>query len=271
MPEHSATNNDTERDTDWFVPQVEALLFAAEEPLREADISAVLPGLLEAGVGQVMEALEQKYRDGDHSLTVQRVAGGWRLATHPNYADLVRTHLKGKVRGRLSRASLETVSIIAYKQPVSRAEIEQMRGVDSVQTIRHLMDRGLIKASGRAEAPGRPLLYTTTSAFLTYFGLDSLFELPDPGELLAEPDEASQGSEVQVAHGPFTGGDTGVEEEWYRPRTDDDESTRPDEAELDDGGQPEDDSGSEDEQEEPRPAETPDLESSDAEPRDEAV
>ncbi len=227
MADQPVADNGAERDTDWFVPQVEALLFAAEEPLRDADISAVLPGLLEAGVGQVMDALEHKYRDGDHALTVQRVAGGWRLATHPNYADLVRTHLKGKVRGRLSRASLETVSIIAYKQPVSRAEIEQMRGVDSVQTLRHLMDRGLIKASGRAEAPGRPLLYTTTAAFLTYFGLDSLFELPDPGELLAEPDEVSQGSEVQVARGPFAGGDTGVEQEWYRPRSDGDEAGAP--------------------------------------------
>jgi segregation and condensation protein B len=218
LPPDSAHTNE---DIQTFVPEVEALLFAAEEPLREEEIATVVPGLLEAGVGFVMEALEQKYRDGGHALTVQRVAGGWRLATHPEYADLVRTHLKGRIRGRLSRASLETVSIIAYKQPVSRAEIEQMRGVDSVATLRQLLDRGLINAAGRAEAPGRPMLYTTTEAFLTYFGLDSLFELPEPTDMLEEPDEASAGSEVKVQHGPFIGSDSGVEEEWYRPRDED--------------------------------------------------
>ncbi|GBE31072.1 segregation and condensation protein B [bacterium BMS3Bbin04] len=204
-----------------FVPEVEALLFAAEEPLREEEIASIVPDLLEIEVEQVMQALEQRYRDGGHALTVQRVAGGWRLATHPEYADLVRSHLKGKLRGRLSRASLETVSIIAYKHPISRAEIEQMRGVDSSGTLRHLLDRGLIKASSRAEAPGRPHLYTTTDTFLTYFGLDSLFDLPDPADLLEQPDEASIGSEVSVQHGPFVGSDSGVEEEWYRPREDD--------------------------------------------------
>ncbi len=217
MADSPAESVHSEQDILDFVPEVEALLFAAEEPLRDEEIATVVPGLLEAGVGVVLEALEQKYRDGGHALTVQRVAGGWRLATHAEYADLVRTHLKGKVRGRLSRASLETVSIIAYKQPISRAEIEQMRGVDSVATLRQLLDRGLINAAGRAEAPGRPMLYTTTDSFLTYFGLDSLFELPDPGDLLEEPDEASIGSEIQTQDGPFMGADTGVESEWYRP------------------------------------------------------
>jgi segregation and condensation protein B len=216
MPDSPAKPAHTHEDIQDFIPEVEALLFAAEEPLRDEEVASVVPGLLEAGVGMVMEALEEKYRDGGHALTVQRVAGGWRLATHPEYADLVRTHLKGKVRGRLSRASLETVSIIAYKQPISRAEIEQMRGVDSVATLRQLLDRGLINAAGRAEAPGRPKLYTTTDSFLTYFGLDSLFELPDPGDLLEQPDDASTGSEIQKQHGPFTGTDSGVESEQYR-------------------------------------------------------
>ncbi|MBS1261834.1 MAG: Segregation and condensation protein B [Calditrichaeota bacterium] len=196
-----------------FAAHVEALLFAAEEPLREEDVAAAIPGLLEAGVAQAMDALEQTYRANGHALTVQRVAGGWRLATRAEFAELVRGHLKGRIRGRLSRASLETVSIIAYKQPVSRAEIEQMRGVDTSQVLRHLLERGLINTAGRAEAPGRPLLYETTPAFLTYFGLDSLADLPDPGEVLEEPDERERGSVIDVQRGPFADIDPGLDDE----------------------------------------------------------
>lgn len=199
----------------YFMPRVEALLFVAESPLQDEDLVRVLPGLLEPGVEAVMQALEARYRDGDHALTVQRVGGGWRLATHADHAELVRAHLKGRLRGRLSRASLETVSIIAYRPKISRPEIEQLRGVDSSATLRHLLDRGLIRVEEkRAESPGRPLRYSTTQAFLTYFDLDSLADLPDPGEVLAEPDEAQRGSEVQ--RGPFAGTDSGVERETYR-------------------------------------------------------
>jgi len=194
---------------------LEAILFAASEPLTEADIAKTLPGLIEANVIDLVNQLEESYEE--RGLTVQRVAGGWRLATRAEFADILRTHLRGKIRTRLSKASLDTVSIIAYRQPVSRSEIEQMRGVDSSQVLRHLLERDLITITGRAEAPGRPLLYGTSKQFLEYFGLESLHGLPKPEEIFGEPEEEQAGQAVPVQRGPFEGADSGVEEETYRP------------------------------------------------------
>lgn len=168
----------------------EALLFAADEPLDEVTVATAATGIEEAEVSALAERLEQAYFERGHAITVQRVGGGWRLATRSQYAEVIKRHLRHKIRTRLSRASLEAISIIAYRQPVSRPEIESLRGVDSSQVLRHLLERDLIRITGRAEAPGRPLLYATTNSFLTYFGLEDLNSLPKPKELLGEPDEA---------------------------------------------------------------------------------
>ncbi len=168
---------------------LEALLFAAEEPLDESAVAAAIPDILEVEVGELVGELERLYRVRGQGIGVQRVAGGWRLATRPEYEELIRRHLRSRIRSRLSRAALETISIIAYRQPVGRAEIELIRGVDCSPVLRHLLERGLIRVTGRAETPGRPLLYGTTDAFLAYFGLDSLAGLPKPEEILGEPEE----------------------------------------------------------------------------------
>ncbi|MCB2199351.1 SMC-Scp complex subunit ScpB [bacterium] len=195
---------------------LEAVLFAAEEPLNEKAIALTIPGLLEARVNGLVEELEEHYLRYSRGLTVQRVAGGWRLATRAEYADYVRNHLRGKLRNRLSRAALETVSIIAYRQPLSRSEIEQMRGVDCSPVLRNLLERNLIRITGRAEVPGRPLLYGTTDSFLEYFGLESITSLPKAEEILGDPDEEAAGNEMPVQRGPFLGSDSGVELETYR-------------------------------------------------------
>jgi len=194
---------------------LEALLFAASEPLDIDVLAQTVPGLIEANVEDLVDGLEESY--SNRGLTVQRVAGGWRLATRSDYAEYVRTHLRGRIKTKLSKASLETVSIIAYRQPVSRSEIEQMRGVDSSQVLRHLLERELIKVDGRAEAPGRPLLYGTSQLFLEYFGLDSLHGLPMPEEIFGEPEEEQAGQAIPVRKGPFEGSDSGIDDETYRP------------------------------------------------------
>ncbi len=176
----------------------EALLLAADEPLDAGAVSEAIPGVDSGEVQSLAAMLDLKYQEGAHGITVQRVAGGWRLATRAEYADIVKRHLKNRQKQRLSRAALEVVSIIAYRQPISRAEIEAIRGVDSVPVIHTLLERNLIHVTGRAEAPGRPLLYGTTDAFLVYFGLDNLKSLPDPQELLGieneeEPNRPNQG------------------------------------------------------------------------------
>ena len=195
---------------------LEAVLFAAEEPLNEAAIAQTIPGLIEARVASLVEELEQHYLRYSRGLTVQRVAGGWRLATRAEYADFVRNHLRGKLKNRLSRAALETVSIIAYRQPLSRSEIEQMRGVDCSPVLRNLLERNLIRIVGRAEVPGRPLLYGTTDSFLAYFGLESIASLPKAEEILGEPEGEGAGQPIQIRRGPFAGADSGVELETYR-------------------------------------------------------
>jgi len=239
---------------DRLLGVLEAVLFAAEEPLNEATLAQTIPGLIEARVPSLIDALEKHYIEDSHGLTVQRVAGGWRLATRAEYADYVRNHLRSKLRNRLSRAALETVSIIAYRQPISRSEIEQMRGVDCSPVLRHLLERNLVRITGRADAPGRPLLYGTSDAFLEYFGLESLSSLPKAEEILGEPEEEQGGQEMPVRRGPFAGRDPGIELETYRfqaPAPEDDvpeedqgpvlggQESTPEEQETDESGEEE--------------------------------
>ncbi len=178
---------------------IEALLFASDEPLNADILARSIEAVLEVEVDGLIEILRQKYEDHGHGITIQRVAGGWRLATSSDYADIVKMHFRGRLKSRLSKASLEAVSIIAYRQPISRAEIELIRGVDSAPVLRNLLERNLIKVAGRAEAPGRPLLYATTDDFLTYFGLDSIRSLPKPEEILGDLEE----NQPPDREGPF--------------------------------------------------------------------
>ena len=119
------------------------------------------------------------------------MAGGWRLATHPDAAESVKRFVLSSRHARLTKAALETLSIVAYKQPVTRHQISAIRGVDSDGVLRALVDRGLVEETGREETPGRPVLYGTTSEFLERLGLDSLASLPPLAPLLAAPQEES--------------------------------------------------------------------------------
>ncbi|MFH0881361.1 MAG: SMC-Scp complex subunit ScpB [bacterium] len=205
-----------ELDLGRLLPMLEALLFAAEESLNAKEVHESIPDVVTKNVPLLIQSLDEWYAENERALTVQRVAGGWRLATRPEFADVIRRHLRGKIKGRLSRASLETMSIIAYRQPVSRPEVDQMRGVDSSPVIRNLLERELIRVAGRAEAPGRPILYTTTEKFLEYFGLDDLASLPKPEEIFGELEEGESGTANHLRSGPFKGAGEGVEEETYR-------------------------------------------------------
>ncbi len=184
-------------DSTWKTGAIEALLFAANEPLSYEVLMEAIPELGRGEIPALIDRIETKYTMGGHGITVQKVAGGYRLATRAEYSEPIKRHHRGRIKNRLTRAALETVSIIAYKQPVSRAEVEAIRGVECSQVIRNLVERGLVKIYGRAEVPGRPLLYSTTDAFLQYFGLDDLKSLPNPNELLGEDADTGNGIEVQ--------------------------------------------------------------------------
>jgi segregation and condensation protein B len=155
---------------------VETLLFLAERPLGEEEIR-LATGLEPARVGKALDQLSGHYREGIAGIVLHEVAGGWQLRTSPDNADFARRFLRVKPQ-RLTRAALETLAIIAYRQPVTRPEIEEIRGVDCGAVVKALLERRLLKILGKKEEPGRPILYGTTREFLEFFALKDLASLP---------------------------------------------------------------------------------------------
>jgi segregation and condensation protein B len=165
-------------------PTIEALLFSSDQPLP----LTLLCEALETGPEEVSEALHrlgEEYDARDAGVELREIAGGWMLVTAPEHAEWVGRMLRGKRKMRLSRAALESMAIIAYKQPVTKSEVEAIRGVDSSAVLATLLERNLVTIRGRSKVVGRPLLYGTTQEFLEYFGLKDLSELPRPEELRA--------------------------------------------------------------------------------------
>jgi segregation and condensation protein B len=176
---------------------IEALLFSAQKPLSARELTEAIRG---AGAGdefspnefarirepEVTAALEQlkiEYTEQQRPFQLSEKAEGWQLATDPKYAQWVRQLFPAPKPARLSAPALETLAIIAYRQPITRADVEAVRGVNIDGVLQTLMERGLVKIAGRAEIPGRPLLYETTQFFLDHFGLRNLDELPNVEEL----------------------------------------------------------------------------------------
>lgn len=184
---------------------LEAILFSAQKPLSPAELRAVLAeaaeppggesakGLKKAKLDELNQALEQLAREHETARRSYRlvcVAGSWQFISQPEYAPWLRALVGEKIRPpRLSHPALETVAIIAYRQPLTRAQIEQIRGVSVDGVMQTLLERGLIEQVGRAEVIGHPMTYGTTKLFLEYFGLRSLAELPAADELRRVPVE----------------------------------------------------------------------------------
>jgi len=162
---------------------VEALIFAADEPLSEARLRETLE--LENGFdfGAVIEGLNEEYQSTGRAFTIRKIAGGYQIVTQQNYASWIKKLYLGRQKNRLSHAALETLALIAFKQPISRVDIAQIRGVNSDGVIGTLLERKLVTISGRSEAVGRPLLYSTTAEFLKYFGINDIADLPKPREI----------------------------------------------------------------------------------------
>jgi len=162
---------------------VEALLFASDAPLTAADLARIDERLDEDTVSAVIEELRGEYDRTERCFQIYELAGGWQLLTRPEFATVLERFETVPQSGRLSLPALEVLSIIAYRQPIGRLEIEEIRGVQSAAVLRTLQDRELIEPVGRAEGLGRPLLYGTTRRFLEHFGFDSLEDLPRPDDL----------------------------------------------------------------------------------------
>ncbi|MGI6081406.1 MAG: SMC-Scp complex subunit ScpB [Limnochordia bacterium] len=168
------------------VAGLEALLFAGSEPVPVNELARLLD-VDTCVVGEALEALRKDYADPRRGFMLDEAAGGVRLVSKPAYAHLISELLRPVRSSGLSQAALETLSIVSYRQPVTRLDIETIRGVRADSALTSLLERGLIEEAGRKEAPGRPILYRTTRLFLVEFGLDSLDDLPP----LEEQDEGA--------------------------------------------------------------------------------
>ena len=179
--------------------QIEAMLFLAVSPVPESELKTVL-GVSERELKEALEELGNHLAFG-HGLVLKSVAEVWVLETNPHFADVLSIFrdTAQRRRVRLSKAAVETLSVVAYNQPVTRSEVEDLRGVRCERVIETLLSHGLIRISGRKKASGSPLLYRTTSRFLDIFGLEAIADLPtleELNELGANPEDVSEGGSI---------------------------------------------------------------------------
>lgn len=194
---------------------IEALLLVTDKPITSSRIASVVPELKPEEVPLLIDRLNQAYTETGRAFRVREIAGGYRLYTQPEYQDYIEALATTTRESRLSQAALETLAVVAYKQPVSRVDIEFVRGCDCDGVIRTLLARKLINIKGRSDTPGRPLLYATAPKFLEYFGLSSITDLPDWSEIaalvedvkphtrltLVKPAESGSAEETEIVSG----------------------------------------------------------------------
>ncbi|HXH28775.1 MAG TPA: SMC-Scp complex subunit ScpB [Candidatus Polarisedimenticolia bacterium] len=183
-------------DPQQLLAIVEALVFAATEPLTLADLLDLFPDAGEERLRDTLEELRRTCEAPGRGLQVQPVAGGYTMRTKPDLGEWVRALFRSRNRRRLSAAALETLAIVAYRQPITTPEIQVLRGTDPVGVLQNLLDKKLVRVLGRKKVVGKPLLYGTTREFLTHFGLNSLEDLPSIEEFggLTPPSPPARGA-----------------------------------------------------------------------------
>lgn len=173
------------KKTEEIKPIIESLIFAAEDPISVRKLIEIIEDVESAQIHDAIAQLKNDYDMQGRSFQIEEIAGGYQLFTRPEYYEWIVKLRKKSGETKLSQAALETLAIIAYKQPILRADLEAIRGVQSGQIIRLLMEKDIVKVVGRDESLGHPLLYGTTKKFLEYFGLKNIKDLPKVEELEA--------------------------------------------------------------------------------------
>lgn len=176
---------------DFLQNHIEALVFCSPTPIKVADIKACLSEMFNAEVPDediagALQRIEEKFLGDDYAFQLFKTAGGYQFLTKPAYQASIGIMLKQQSKKRLSTSAMETLSIIAYKQPISKTEIENIRGVNCDYAVQKLLDKSLIEITGKADTIGRPMLYGTTPKFMEYFGINDLNELPIPKEFTGQ-------------------------------------------------------------------------------------
>jgi segregation and condensation protein B len=187
---------------------IEALLFAGHEPIKISEMREILAGtepLTEGRIRAIVDELREEYRREERSFTIAEVAGGYRLQSHPDYAEYIFKLRAAPSKRRLSSPALETLAIIAYRQPITKAEIEAIRGVDVDGVLENLIDRELVEPKGRKQAVGKPHLFGTTKRFLEHFGLKNLKDLPPLENLMRPPAIGTPGAAAAMGLGNAAG------------------------------------------------------------------
>jgi segregation and condensation protein B len=185
---------------DYLINHIEALIFCSPKPITISDILAALMEMFEADVPEEdveksIKQIQEKFSDDKFSFELVKSGGGYQFLTKPAYQASIGILLKQQSKKRLSNSSLETLSIIAYKQPITKSELEQIRGVNCDYAISKLLEKELVEIKGKADSIGRPMLYGTSQKFMDYFGINDLKELPTPKDFKME--ENSIGDEKE--------------------------------------------------------------------------
>lgn len=186
---------------DFLQNHIEALIFCSPTSIKVADIKACLSEMFGADVPEedivnAIQRLEEKFKSEDFSFQLNKSAGGYQFLTKPAYQASIGIMLKQQSKKRLSTSAMETLSIIAYKQPISKTEVENIRGVNCDYAVQKLLDKGLIEIKGKAETIGRPMLYGTTLKFMEYFGINDLVELPTPKDFTQEVNTIGESTDM---------------------------------------------------------------------------
>ena len=187
---------------DFLSQHIEALIFCAQKPINISEIQNCLSEMFEAEVPvkdieESIEKLKEKFTEDLHSFEIVNSGGGFQFLTKPAYQASIGILLKQQSKKRLSTSALETLSIIAYKQPVTKSEIEQIRGVNCDYAVQKLLEKELVEIKGKAESLGRPLLYGTSDRFMDYFGINDIKDLPTPKDFAAPENEIGHQEESE--------------------------------------------------------------------------
>jgi len=187
---------------DFLQNHIEALVFCSPAPTKLADLKACLSEMFNADVPEeditnALKHLEEKFQTEEYSFQLYKAGGGYQFLTKPAYQASIGIMLKQQSKKRLSISAMETLSIIAYKQPISKPEVENIRGVNCDYAIQKLLDKGLIEIQGKAETIGRPMLYGTSPKFMEYFGINDINELPTPKDFSNEVNTIGEAPENQ--------------------------------------------------------------------------
>ncbi len=170
-------------DADFIKQVIEAIIFASDEPISTKQINVLVEDATASQIEKIIQNLNLEYTQTKRAFHIAKLAGGYQMVSRDSFSPWIQKLFLGRKKSRLSQAALETLSVIVFKQPVSKTEVSAIRGVNCDGVVKTLLERKLVAISGRSDGPGRPLIYKTTNEFLRYFGVNNISDLPRPREM----------------------------------------------------------------------------------------